>query len=79
MLRRILEDIRRILADVIGWESGKDYVVRPWTEEENSDFEKFCASIGEMPSDPEWAAAMEDGELDFFSNDPFHGVKLYRA
>ena len=79
MLRRILETIRRILADVIGCETKRDYVVRPWTEEENADFEKFCASIGEMPSDPEWAKAMEDGEVDFFNNDPFHGVKLYRA
>jgi hypothetical protein len=79
LLRRILEAIRRILADVIGWERGKDYVERPWTEEENADFEKFCASIGEMPSDPEWAEAMEDGEIDFFNNDPFVGVKLYRA
>ena len=79
MLRRIREAIRRVLADVIGRETGKDYVLRPWTEEENADFERFCASIGEMPSDPEWAAAMEDGEVDFFNNDVFVGVKLYRA
>ena len=79
MLRRILEAIRRILADVIGWESGKDYVLRPWTEEENADFERFCASIGEIPSDPAHAQAMEDGEVDFFNNDVFVGVKLYRA
>ncbi len=79
LLRRILEAITRILADVIGRETVRDYVIRPWTEEENADFEKFCASIGEIPSDPEWAAAMENGELDFFSNDPFQGVKLYRA
>ncbi len=57
----------------------KNYVLRPWTDEENADFEKFCASIGEIPRDPEWAAAMEDGEVDFFNNDPFQGVKLYRA
>ena len=79
MLRRILEAITRILADVIGRETERDYVLRPWTEEENADFEKFCASIGKMPSDPEWAAAMEDGEVDFFNNDVFVGVKLYRA
>jgi hypothetical protein len=79
MLRRILEAITRILADVIGWETEKNYVVRPWTDEENADFEKFCASIGEIPTDPEHAAAMQDGEFDFFNNDPFVGVKLYRA
>ncbi len=79
MLRRILEAIRRILADVIGRETERDYVLRPWTEEENADFEKFCASIGVMPSDPEWAEAMEDGEIDFFSNDPFYNVKCYRC
>ena len=43
------------------------------------DFQRFCESIGQMPEDPEHAAAMQDGELDFFSNDPFQGVKLYRA
>ena len=64
---------------MIGCETERDYVLRPWTEEENADFEEFCASIGETPSDPEWAAAMQDGELDFFSNDPFQGVKLYHA
>ena len=82
LLRRILEAIRRVakgLADVIECATEKDYVLRPWTEEENADFERFCASIGEIPSDPEWAAAMEDGDLDFFNNDPFQGVKLYRA
>jgi hypothetical protein len=62
-----------------GCETKRDYVERPWTEEENADFEEFCASIGEIPEDPEWAAAMEDGEIDFFNNDPFVGMKLYRA
>jgi hypothetical protein len=81
-LKRFFATIRSVtngLAAAIGWEREKDYVLRPWTDEENADFEKFCASIGEIPSDPEWAAAMEDGELDFFNNDPFVGVKLYRA
>ena len=71
--------LRRLARELIGREAEKDFVVRPWTPEEDADFEKFCASIGETPSDPAWAEAMEDGELDFFSNDPFHGVKLYRA
>ncbi len=79
MLRRILEAIRRILADVIGWESGKDYVLRPWSPEEEEDFQRFCESIGQMPDDPEHAEAMQDGEVDFFNNDPFYNVKLYRA
>ena len=83
MLRRILEAIRRAasaLAEMIGSMTGRDYVVRPWTEEENADFEKFCASIGQMPTDPEWAALMEDGEWgEFFSNDPWYDMDLPRA
>ena len=71
--------LSRLARELIGRETERDYVVRPWTEEENADFEKFCASIGEMPSDPEWAAAMEDGELDFFSNDPWYDMELPRA
>ncbi len=55
----------------------QNYVERPWTEEEEADFTEFCDQIGEIPSDPEWAAAMEDGEIDFFNNDPFQGVKLH--
>lgn len=57
--------------------SRKNYVERPWTAEEDADYAAFCGRIGETPSDPEWAAAMEDGEIDFFNNDPFHGVKLH--
>ena len=82
MLKVFLATIRRLarsLAALIGCKAGKDYVLRPWTEEENADFEKFCVSIGEIPTDPEWAAAMEDGEVDFFNNAVFVGVKLHRA
>ena len=57
----------------------KNYVERPWTQEEEEDFQRFCESIGQIPEDPAHAEAMQDGELDFFSNDPFQGVKLYRA
>jgi hypothetical protein len=57
----------------------KNYVIRPWTEEEEEDFQRFCDSIGKMPSDPAHAAAMQDGEVDFFNNNVFVGVKLYRA
>ena len=69
--------VRRFTRGLMGRGTRRDYVERPWTEEENADFEKFCESIGVMPSDPEWAAAMQDGEVDFFNNDPFQGVKLY--
>ena len=83
LLRRILEAIRRVakgLVALIGCETEKDYVLRPWTEEENADFERFCASIGVMPSDPEWAEAMECGEWgEFFSNDPWYDMDLPRA
>ncbi len=57
----------------------KDYVVRPWTEEEDADFERFCQSIGETPSDPVHARLMEDGEVDFFNVDPWWDVELPRA
>ena len=57
----------------------KNYVDRSWTEEEEEDFSNFVASIGVVPDDEEWAEAMEDGEIDFFNNDPFFGVTLYRA
>ena len=71
--------LRRLARELIGREAEKDFVVRPWTPEENADFEKFCASIGQMPTDREWALAMQDGEVDFFNNDVFVGVKLYRT
>ena len=57
----------------------KNYVVRPWTEEEEDDFQRFCESIGETPSDPAHAEAMEDGPVDFFNNDPWYDVELPRA
>ncbi len=31
---------------------GKDYLVQPWTEEEEANFQRFCESIGEIPEDP---------------------------
>ena len=57
----------------------KNYVVRPWTEEEGADFERFCASIGEIPSDPGHARLMEDGAVDFFSLDEWWDLELPRA
>jgi hypothetical protein len=62
-----------------GCETKRDYVERPWTEEENADFEEFCETIDVPPTDPELAAAMEDGDLDFFNNDIWTGLKLCRA
>ena len=52
-------------------------VEREWTAEEDADFLEFCDRIDEIPSDPELALAMLDGECDFFNNDPFVGVKLH--
>jgi hypothetical protein len=60
VLKLFFETIRSAasgLATVIEWQKKKDYVLRPWTEEENADFEKFCDSIGKMPEDPEHAAS----------------------
>lgn len=82
MLRRIREAIRcvvTVLAEMTGWDTGKDYVLRPWTEDENAAFAKFCASIDESPSDPDHAQAMEDGPVDFFNNDPWFDQELPRA
>jgi hypothetical protein len=71
--------LRRLARELIGRETERDYVLRPWTEEENADFEKFCDRIGEIPDDPEWAAAMENGPVDFFNNDPWYDMELPRA
>jgi hypothetical protein len=82
ILKRFLATIRSAtsgLATVIEWQKKKDYVVRPWTAEEDADFLAFCETIDVPPTDPELALAMQDGECDFFNNDPFVGVKLYRA
>ena len=57
----------------------RNFVERQWTEEEEEDFQRFCESIGRMPEDPEHAAAMQDGEVDFFNNDPTWNLKLARA
>jgi hypothetical protein len=69
------------LVAVIGRETEKYYVSagveRPWTAEEDADFLAFCETIDVPPTDPELALAMEDGEIDFFNNDIFIGLKLY--
>jgi hypothetical protein len=57
----------------------KNYVLRPWSPEEEESFQRFIESIDQIPEDPAHAEAMQDGEVDFFNNDPFVGVKLYRA
>jgi hypothetical protein len=75
--------LRRLARELIGRETEKNYVSagveRDWTAEEDADFLEFCDTIDVPPSDPELALAMEDGEVDFFNNDVFVGVKLYRA
>ena len=82
MLKRIFESVRRVasrLATVIGWRAKRDYVVRPWTKEENADFARFCESIGKIPEDPVHARLMEDGPIDFFTVDPWYDMELPRA
>jgi hypothetical protein len=76
---KLSDTLRGFARELIGRETEKDYVERPWSPEENADFAEFVASIGVMPEDPAHAEAMQDGEVDFFNNDPFIGVKLYRA
>ncbi len=75
MLRRILEGIRRILAEMTGSRTEKDYVVRPWTEEENADFARFCASLDENPIDP----GFDPDSVEILSHDPWYDVELPRA
>ncbi len=78
MLSRIREAIRRVAsvpAAVIGSRTGKDYVVRPWTEEENADFARFCASLDENPIDP----GFDPDSVEILSHDPWHDVELPRA
>ncbi len=86
VLNRFFATIRSVtsgLATVIGRGTEKNYVSagveRDWTAEEDADFLEFCETIDEIPSDPELRLAMEDGELDFFSNNPFYNVKCYRC
>ena len=78
LVRRIREAIRRVasvLAAVIGSRTGKDYVVRPWTEEENADFAEFCASIDENPIDP----GFDPDSVEILSHDPWYDMELPRA
>jgi hypothetical protein len=86
LLKQFLATIRSVasvLVAVIGRETEKNYVSagveRDWTAEEDADFLAFCETIDVPPTDPELAAAMEDGDLDFFNNDIWTGLKLYRA
>ena len=75
MLRRILEGIRRLLAAAIGSKTGKNYVVRPWTEEESADFARFCASLDENPIDP----GFDPDSVEILSHDPWYDMELPRA
>ena len=78
MLRPILEAIRRVasaLAAAIGSKTGKDYVVRPWTEEENADFAKFSASIDASPIEP----GFDPDQVEILSHDPWYDADLPRA
>ena len=48
---------------ITGAMKAKDYVVRPWSQEEEEDFQRFCDSIGKLPDDPAHAEAMQDGAV----------------
>ncbi len=75
MLRRILEGIRRILAAVIGSRTKKDYVVRPWTDEEDAEFKRFSDSIDANPIDP----GFDPDSVEILTHDPWFDVELPRA
>ena len=77
-MRRILEAIHRaasVLAAVIGSRTKKDYVVRPWTDEENAEFAEFCAAIDAAPIDP----GSDPDAVEILSHDPWFDVELPRA
>ncbi len=76
--KRFLATIRRVasvLAAAIGWETGKDYVVRPWTEEENADFARFCASLDANPIKP----GFDPDAVEILTHDRWFDVELPRA
>ena len=78
LVRRILEIVRRaasVLAAVIGSRSGKDYVVRPWTEKENASFALFCASLDENPIKP----GFDPDAVEILTHDPWYDVELPHA
>ncbi len=77
-VRRILEIVRHlasVLADVIGREAEKDYVVRPWTEQENAEFSKFCVEIDASPIEP----GFDPDSVEILSHDPWYDMDLPRA
>ena len=63
------------LAAVIGSRTKKDYVVRPWTEEENADFERLCASLDANPIKP----GFDPDSVEILTIDPWYDVDLPRA
>ncbi len=76
--KRFLATIRRVasaLAEMTGRQTERDYVVRPWTEEENADFARFCASLDENPSDP----GFDPDSVQILTHDPWYDVELPRA
>ena len=79
-MKRFLATIRRVASKLAArWGTGRDYVLRPWTAEEEAAFQRFCASIGQVPEDPIHAQLMEDGPIDFFTVDPFWEMDLPQA
>ncbi len=78
LVRRILEIVRRaasVLAAVIGSRSGKDYVVRPWTEIENASFARPCASLDANSIKP----GFDPDAVEILTHDPWYDVELPHA
>ena len=64
-----------VLAEMTGRETGKDYVVRPWTDEENAEFAEFCAALDAVPIEP----GFDPDSVEILSHDPWYDVELPRA
>ncbi len=76
--KRFVATVRRVarrLVAVIGWEIERDYVERPWTEEENADFDRFRVSLDANPIKP----GFDPDSVEILSHDPWYDVELPRA
>ena len=76
--KRFVEIVRHlasVLAAVIGSRTKKDYVVRPWTDEENAEFAEFCAALDANPIDP----GFDPDAVEILTIDPWCEVELPRA
>ena len=74
-IREAIRAVASVLAEMTGSRTEKDYVVRPWTEEENADFARFCASLDENPIDP----GFDPDAVEILTHDPWYDVELPRV